>query len=239
MKEIKLYNYLGHAKLVDNLGDDFTAVKAARQSYMDGLKGIKADTKLIKYLLDHKHTSPFEQASITWELKMPIFVMRQFVRHRTFRLNEQSGRYGEMSPEFYVPDEWRVGSKEDKQMSVFNEESSYHWDEHNGTLVREANKRSFDAYQELLSEGVAKEQARIVLPLNTMTSITVNIDLSNLMKFFVLRMDNHAQWEIQMLAGAMFKQAFELYPITMNHLNENVLRKHVSTDLFNWMITVI
>ena len=110
----KLYNDLGYCNVVDHLGDDWTPVKAARQSYgKTGLKGEEADTKLLEYLLAHRHSSPFEQASITWEIRMPIFVMRQFVRHRTFRLNEESGRYSQMKDDFYIPnfDEWRLQNK--------------------------------------------------------------------------------------------------------------------------------
>jgi len=108
---MNLYHDLGFCRVVDVLGDDWTPVKAARQSYgATALKGEKQDTRLLNYLLSNRHSSPFEQASITFEIRMPIFVMRQFVRHRTFRLNEESGRYSEMRDDFYIPtyDEWRI-----------------------------------------------------------------------------------------------------------------------------------
>ena len=194
---MKLYHDLGYCNVVDNLGDDWTPVKAARQSYGDtALKGDEADTKLLAYLLGNRHTSPFEQASITFEIRMPIFVMRQFVRHRTLRLNEESGRYSEMKDDFYIPDydEWRL------QNESGNKQGSHGTHDNGSFFTREVEilcRDAYELYQDMIQQGVAKEQARIILPLNLMTSITVNVDLHNLMHFLGLRTDSHAQKEIQ------------------------------------------
>lgn len=218
----ELYNGLGYCNIVDVLGDDWTPVKAARQSYGDtGLKGEEKDIKLLRYLLKNRHSSPFEQASITWEMRMPIFVMRQFVRHRTFRLNEESGRYSEMKDDFYIPKEWRV------QNSTGNKQGSYGaiHPELGDIYSRLVSNLCIDAYclyKDMLAKGFAKEQARIVLPLNLMTSITVNIDLHNLMHFLRLRLDSHAQEEIRVLAQAMSDGFKEKFPIIHGIWQENL-----------------
>lgn len=209
---MKLYHDLGYCNVVDNLGDDWTPVKAARQSYNEGLKGETADTKLLQYLIGQRHTSPLEQASITYEIRMPIFVMRQFVRHRTLRLNEESARYTEMRDDFYIPDfdEWRLQNKSG------NKQGSHGVSEDGSFFTREVErlcKDAYELYQDMIKSGIAKEQARIILPVNLMTAITVNVDLHNLMHFLGLRTDSHAQKEIQVLANAMEEQFISLYPV--------------------------
>lgn len=222
MDKIPLYNGLGFCEVNEHLGDDWSVVKAARQSYTDSLKGEEADTKLLRYLMKNRHTSPFEHCNITFGIRMPIFVMRQFVRHRTFRLNEESARYKEMRDDFYVPTEWRVQNTEgNKQGSEFKE-SSFNHEDITGA-VNEMCRNTYALYKSMLDVGVAKEQARLVLPVNLMTQITVNIDLHNLMHFFRLRLDSHAQWEIRCLASAMFYHFEELYPVTAKAFKDLVL----------------
>lgn len=157
------------------------------------------------------NTSPFEQCSITFNIKMPIFIMRQFVRHRTFRINEQSGRYTKLIDDFYLPVFWRSQDNKNKQGSVENKSLPH-------TLCRflvEANcKLSYLIYSILIKLGVAREMARIILPLNIYTEIYVNCDLNNLMHFLSLRLDSHAQKEIQELAQVMHSIMKELYPWT-------------------------
>jgi len=155
------------------------------------------------------NTSPFEQCSMTWVIKMPIFVMRQFVRHRTFRLNEMSARYTEMPDEFYVPepDQWRNQNKTgNKQGSSGVAADGEFWT----AKCEEACRDLYRLYSSMIEHGVAKEQARIILPVNLMTQIMVNIDLHNLMHYLILRTDNHAQQEIQDLAIAM-EEHFNIY----------------------------
>ena len=219
--KIALYNRLGYCRFDDQLGDDFTVCKAARTSYgSSALKGEEKDRKLIRYLLKNRHTSPFEQCSISFNIRMPIFVMRQFVRHRTFRLNEESARYHKMEDDFHIPKVWRIQSQKNKQMSEIVKESDDYigsdpWNETNSGQVQEVCEHAYSVYEELLEQGVAREQARYILPVNLMTTIRVNIDLHNLMHFLRLRLDPHAQFEIRQLAYAMLRIAENRFPICM------------------------
>ena len=206
----------GHVILMDSLGSDTTIAGAARKSYDQPSKGAEADAKLLKYLLKHGHTSPFEQASITFEIKMPILVMRQFVRQRTFRLNEMSARYTELPDEFYVPTEYREQSKTDKQSSNKSEELNHKYAH---TIVHNNALRAYQDYKDLLEAGVAREMARMVLPVNIYTKIVVSCDIHNLMKFLKQRLDSHAQYEIRMFAIAMRDIAQELYPSVFKVFN--------------------
>lgn len=205
----------GFVRYVDCLGSDTRIAEAARTSYLSPSKGWEADKKLIEYLFKHRHTSPFEQCNITFEIKMPIFVMRQFVRHRTFRLNEWSGRYSELKDEFYRPNIWRrqLGEGGNKQGSAADTHPE--WNHRNTDLLKVAYESAFDAYEELLKRGVAKELARIVLPVGIYTQIYVNCDLHNLMHFFTLRTDSHAQKEVQDVANAMLELTEDIFPWTM------------------------
>lgn len=211
----------GHVKLLDMMGDDMTPVRAARVSYDDELKGIEQDSKLLKYLLTNRHTSPFEQVVLTWEMKMPIFVARQIVRHRTASLNEVSQRYTELDhPEFYIPEEFR---KQDK----INRQSSKTAMIQDGDYMREQMSigyaNAYNLYSAMLHANVAREQARIVLPLATYTKWIWTNDLHNTLHFLSLRMDDHAQWETRQYANAMFEIMKEKLPIIMgiwSDLNE-------------------
>lgn len=201
----------GYVRYVEHLGTDQRIVEAARVSYGAPSKGEEADKKLLGYLYKNRHTSPFEQCSITFNIKMPIFVMRQFVRHRTFRLNEVSARYTELPDEFYLPEEWRGQDMKNKQGSV-------KWDQNQqicSIMADYAYGVAYDEYQKLIAEGVARELARIVLPVAIYTEIYVNCDLHNLMHFLRLRLDPHAQLEIRVFAEAMKSIATELFPWTM------------------------
>jgi len=212
----------GFVRYIDNLGTDERIVESARISYKSPSKGAEQDKKLIAYLFKNHHSSAFEQANITFNIKMPIFVMRQFVRHRTFRLNEQSARYSEMADDFYIPSNWRKQDTKNKQGSIDDGAwnpildcrptdndpiSATEW-------LRLSCQHNYEAYKLMLEAGIAKEMARMILPVNLYTEIYVNCDLSNLIKFLTLRMDSHAQWEIQQYANAMFEIMKELYPAT-------------------------
>lgn len=208
--EIKIPPH-GYVRYVDHLGTDLRIVEAARISYKSPSKGEEQDKKLLEYLYKNKHTSPFEQCNLTLNIKFPIFLMHQFVHHRTFRLNKWSERYSELVNEFFLPKTWRAQDVKNKQGSSQTSEinQSYCFE-----VCNQANKVAYTAYQVLLKEGVSKEQARIVLPLSIYTEIYVNIDLHNLMHFLRLRLDAHAQSEMQDVALAIKQIAEQLYPWT-------------------------
>lgn len=200
----------GYVRYIRHLGTDLSIVEAARVSYKSPSKGEDADKKLLFYLYKNRHTSPFEQCNITLNIKFPIFLMRQFVRHRTFRLNEWSGRYSELADEFYFPKIWRAQDTVNKQAGtgIVAQQLAAN------LLCKRAYEISYDSYQQMLELGVAKEQARFVLPVGIYTEIFVNCDLHNLLHFLRLRQDGHAQAEIQDVANAMFAIAKKLYPWT-------------------------
>lgn len=214
----------GYVRYVDHLGDDTRIVEAARVSYGSRSKGEEADKKLLEYLFKNRHTSPFEQCNITFNIKMPVFCMRQFVRHRTFRLNEFSGRYSEMPDEFFEPTQWRRQDDKNKQGSIapIHPENRHNnsWQACNTEILRSAYAVAYVNYETLLQRGVAKELARIVLPVGIYTEIYVNIDLHNLIHFLNLRTDSHAQKEIQDIAWLMCDMAEQLFPWTMALFNK-------------------
>lgn len=206
----------GYVRYIDHLGSDLRVVESARISYKSPSKGPEQDKKLLNYLYRNRHTSPFEQCNITFNIKMPIFVMRQFVRHRTFRLNEWSARYSELSDEFYMPSPWRKQDTKNKQSSVAGE-----LDHTKLTAEVEAfNQQAYKTYQNLLAQGAARELARMVLPVSIFTEIYVNCDLHNLLHFLRLREDVHAQYEIREVARGMREIAQELFPWTFEAFNK-------------------
>ncbi len=219
----------GYVRYVDHLGTDKRIVEAARVSYGSAAsKGDEADKKLIFYLFRNRHTSPFEQCNITFNIKMPIFVMRQLVRHRTFRLNEMSGRYTEFHDEFYYPEVWRVQDTKNKQGSLVDA-SDATWHKHNSIILKGLHQHVYRVYQSLLLRGVAKELARIVLPVSIYTEIYVNIDLHNLMHFLTLRLDEHAQLEIRQVARPMWHIMAELFPWTFEAFQKYKFKVEVAT----------
>ena len=215
----------GYVRYIEHMGSDARIVEAARVSYKSPSKGKEADDKLLVYLHKNKHTSPMEHCAVEFNIKMPIFVMRQFIRHRTFSVNEQSARYSEMEPEFYIPKSWRKQDTKNKQGSIDEGDWNPILDVHNlgpisvdWTATKELNSvcdATYKAYQKMLKAGVAREMARMVLPVNLYTEFYVNCDLHNLMHFLDLRMDSHAQWEIQQYANAIYEIVKKLYPVTM------------------------
>jgi len=191
----------GFVRYIDHMGTDERIVEAARISYKSPSKGEDADKKLLQYLYKNKHTSPFEMCKITFNIKMPIFVMRQFVRHRMQNLNEVSARYTELPGEFYIPPHWRLQDAKNKQGSSGKLEDKAEL--FATQMVIDHCKETYQRYQNLLALGIAKEMARFVLPVNIYTEIYCCWDLKNLMHFFSLRDDPHAQWEHQQFSKAM------------------------------------
>jgi thymidylate synthase (FAD) len=210
--EIKLLND-GFIRLVDTMGDDTSIVQAARVSYGKGTKSVSDDTSLIRYLLRHGHTSPFEMCEIKLHVRVPMDTWSQWIRHRMASVNEYSTRYSEAIDSFYVADKWRLQSDNNKQGS-------------DGILEHEDMSRSLSLkeydlhqkakifYQEQLDNGIARELARKDLPLSTYTEAYWKIDLHNLLHFLRLRMDKHAQWEIRQYANAIAEIVEKWVPIT-------------------------
>jgi len=200
----------GFVELQDMMGDDLAIVNAARVSYLGESKGAEQDKKLLFYLMEHKHSSPFEQVEFKFLVKLPIFVARQWMRHRTWSYNEQSRRYTDDTPQCYFPTAWRKQSTNNKQGSDGEVNEVGFLD---GRYLK-AVDLALDTYEKMLEMGVAKEQARIVLPHSLYTTFVAKVDAHNLMHFLTLRLDPHAQWEIRQYAEALYEIMKEKLPWT-------------------------
>jgi thymidylate synthase (FAD) len=212
----------GFVRLVDYLGSDQRIVQAARVSYGAGTKSYRQDKGLIDYLLRNEHTSPFEQVVLTFHAKMPVFVARQWVRHRTARLNEISGRYSVMKDEFYVPQGEHISlQSDDNKQGRSDEPVSPEIQQRIQESLVAQQGAAYQAYQALIDQGLARELARINLPLSMYTEWYWQIDLHNLFHFLRLRMDDHAQYEIRAYADAMFEITKTVTPMAcesfLNH----------------------
>src|SRR6056297_2809076 len=214
----------GFVRLVDYMGGDARIVQSARVSYGEGTRTVREDAALIDYLLRHAHTSPFEQVVLTFHLKMPIFVARQWMRHRTARANEISGRYSVLPNEFYLPapDQVRPQSRTNKQ-GRDAEAVPAELQERVLRLLQGAQDARYAEYEAMLDEGLARELARIHLPLSLYTEMYWQIDLHNLMHFLRLRMDAHAQYEIRAYGEALARCARAVAPRAYASFEEHVL----------------
>lgn len=214
----------GFVRLVDYMGGDERIVQAARVSYGEGTKTVREDSALIDYLLRNHHTSPFEQVILTFHVKMPIFVARQWIRHRTARLNEISGRYSVMRDEFYVPrrHEVRFQSRVNRQGGDEREVPA-ELQERVLELLAAGQSRSYDEYETLLGDDVARELARINLPLSLYTEMYWQCDLNNLFHFLRLRLDWHAQYEIRAYGDAVATAVKAVCPLAYEAFEEHVL----------------
>lgn len=205
----------GFIRLIDTMGSDHSICQAARVSYAKGTKTVSDNEALIRRLIRDHHTSPVEQAVIQLHIKCPIYVRNQMIRHRTFRFNEWSLRYSEAPEEIEhtSPSDWRWQSKSNKQGS-----EAEAFDEHLGTLFTDAEARMHKTtqgiYQEMLKSGVAREQARKILPLAQYTEFIVQADAHNLLHFLHLRQDPHAQLEIRQFADAIAEIVRDWLPDT-------------------------
>lgn len=217
----------GFVRLVDYYGSDSRIVQSARVSYGEGTKTISQDGALIDYLLRHQHTSPFEQVVFTFHLKMPIFVARQWVRHRMARMNEVSGRYSIMKDEFYVPEKSCISkqSTNNKQGrgEVFEEKQAK---EFQAEFI-EGQQKAYEVYKDMVEKGIAREIARINLPLALYTEFYWQMDLHNLFHFLKLRLDSHAQYEIRLYAEKILEIIKTVCPMAVNSF-ENTMEKAVS-----------
>jgi thymidylate synthase (FAD) len=209
----------GFVRLVDHMGNDLSIVRAARVSYdADWRTGEDdgKDSKLINYLLTNRHTSPFEAVTFTFEVKAPLFVFRQWHRHRTWSFNEVSARYSELPEEFYLPeaDQLNPQHASNKQMRI--EGVSVEDVDVVLAFMRKANMDAFALYRALLGQGVARELARTVLPLASYSRMFATVDLHNLLHFLKLRRHAHAQYEIRVYADAMLELIKPVVPFTLN-----------------------
>ncbi len=214
----------GFVRLVDYLGDDSRIVAAARVSYGKGTKTFREDKGLINYLLRNDHTSPFEQVIFTFHVKLPIFVARQWIRHRTARLNEISGRYSVMQPEFYLPAKKDIAfQSENNKQGRSKAAVPKALQKKVLVSLAEHQKSLYKAYEELLHHNIARELARINLPLSLYTEWYWQIDLHNLMRFLALRLDSHAQMEIRAYAEVMHDMSTTVCPIALEAFDEHVI----------------
>lgn len=204
----------GFVGLVDHMGDDNAIVQAARVSYGSGTKTINTDRGLIRYLMRHEHTTPFEMCEVKFHLKLPIFVMRQLVRHRTASLNEYSARYSVITDEFYVPNpevlqKQSTTNKQGREGGLTNEERGYILSD-----MHETWNRNYSVYEQHINNiGLARETARSILPVGGYTECYWKANLKNFLHMARLRMDSHAQWEIQEFARAMYALVKPLFPV--------------------------
>ena len=190
----------GFVRLVDFMGGDQGVVDAARVSYGGASKGAEADKKLISYLLKHSHLTPFEHAVFKFHVSAPIFVARQWFRHRFAAYNEISFRYTEVKDYFYMPASWRGQDKKNKQGSMASvelDQAALH------ALFAKQVEAALAAYKSMIDMGAAREMARMVLPVNLYTEFYWTVNARSLMNFVALRADGHAQWEIQQYGEAL------------------------------------
>lgn len=221
--EEQLYNDgIGKVQLVQNMGSDLTIVNAARVSFGVEKSALdERDKKLIRYLIKNKHTSTLEHNVITLKFTVPLFVARQHMRHRTWSFNEVSRRYTSEDIKLYEPKEFRTQHKSNRQAS--NDEfidptiTPRFIDTYVtcSEAVKKFHEHSIDLYNSLLDVGVCREQARGILPQNMYTEYYGTVNLNNLLKFIHLRLDSHAQLEIQNVASACLNIATGLWPETM------------------------
>ncbi|WP_265033035.1 FAD-dependent thymidylate synthase [Wolbachia endosymbiont (group A) of Sicus ferrugineus] len=213
----------GFIRVVDYMGSDSAIVQAARVSYGKGTKQISQDEALIKYLMRHHHTTPFEMCEIKFHVKLPIFVARQWIRHRTANMNEYSARYSILDNEFYIPKPEQVAKQSDnnKQGSgeAFDSGTSK---EIMDSLTNDSNS-VYSHYEKFIEQGLAREIARTNLTLNYYTQFYWKIDLHNLLHFLKLRADKHAQYEIRVYAEVMLDIIKKWVPLAYNAFVEYCL----------------
>ena len=243
VKEQTIHKH-GFVRLIDVMGDDSSIADAARVSYGTGTRSVSDNRNLIRYLVRHKHTSPLEMVEVKFHLKLPIFVMRQLVRHRTASLNEYSGRYSIMSDDCYVPDlDYIQPQSQTNKQGRGDDGLSDRWKTRYQETINDIRYKCLVAYDFLIGNesvehgGLTRELARTVLPVSNYTECYWKMDLHNFFHFCRLRMDDHAQQEIQDYAKAMYEmvkpevpiaaEAFEdysLYSISLSRMELSVLQ---------------
>src|SRR6201997_987591 len=215
----------GFVRVIDYMGDDAAIVQAARVSYGRGTRRVSEDAGLIRYLMRHRHSTPFEMCEIKYHVKLPIFVARQWIRHRTANVNEYSARYSILDREFYLPSPDHLAAQSAVNRQGRGDVLDGAEAAHVLDLLREDATRTYDHYAEMLNEdeagaprdpsrqGLARELARMNLTLNTYTQWYWKVDLYNLLHFLSLRADAHAQYEIRVYAEAMLRTVQAWVPV--------------------------
>ena len=241
IKSVELFgDGIGKVDFIAHMGSDMTIVNSARVSFGKEVEEInEKDKKLINYLIKHRHTSVLEHCSVTFRVKVPLYIRSQHHRHRTWSYNEISRRYTEVDLEFYEPKRFRTQHKSNRQASntddlinpsVTKNSSNFAF---NGVVhipsypaseaVRDHHVKSLELFNRLIEAGVCREQARGVLPQNLYTTYYATSNLNNLLKFIDLRTHEGAQWEIQQLAKGMLEITEMLFPITVEAWKENTV----------------
>ena len=216
----------GFIRVIDYMGDDTSIVQAARVSYGKGTKKVSTDSGLIKYLMRHWHSTPFEMCEIKYHVKLPIFIARQWIRHRTANVNEYSARYSILDKEFYLPSVENLAAQSQSNRQGRGKVLKGDQAKKVLDLLKKDAEQTYDNYETMLNErydgsviddnqvGLARELARMNLTLNTYTQWYWKTDLLNLMNFLRLRADHHAQYEIRAYADAMLDTVKRWVPIT-------------------------
>ncbi len=223
-KTVKVLDH-GEVTLVDWFGSDERIADVARGSYKNGTTRVSTDEQLIRYLVRNQHNSPLEFVQVIFHMKMPIFVARQLVRHRTIKMNEASLRYSEAPDEMYVPEGSQCGPQ-----STSNKQGRASADSINEAIIasisrshiKDASINARNSYKLILGNNTSREISRIVLPVSQYTEMSVSWDLRNLLGFLKLRQDSHAQWEIRVYADAIYKLIEPLFPITVAAYNDYI-----------------
>lgn len=233
MNSIYLYNDdIGRVDLIDHMGSDLTIVNSARVSFgvtKDQLDN--RDKKLIKYLVEHRHTSTFEHNVVTFRFVVPMFVRSQHMRHRTWAYNEISRRYTDKDLQFYTPKTFRTQHETNRQASnvdeinpvIIPDLADFGEGKRADLAVKSHVRQSLELFNTLMREGVCREQARMVLPQNLYTEYYGTVNLNNLLKFVSLRSHAGAQWEIQRVADACLEIASTLWPEAVGAYRQNVI----------------
>lgn len=243
MVKMIIHKY-GFVQLIDSLGNDARIVESARVSYAANNKPTtdKDRERLIDYLMRHEHWTPFEQVELVFHIKCPIFVQRQWIRHRTANVNEVSGRYTELPNETYLPEINRLMGQDKVNKQGSGEELSEHKRCNIQQLISVNNQMCRDTYKRLLDLGLSKELARTVLPVGQYTEFYWKIDLRNLFNFLRLRLDSHAQPEIREYAIAMYNMVKDIAPMACkafeNHVLNSVKFSEEELDLIRQMISL-
>jgi thymidylate synthase (FAD) len=248
---VKALDCMPRLKPLDANGCDFALADAARISYQKGTRKANSDAGLIDHLIRNEHTSPIEMGELKFHIRLPIFVMRQHVRHRTASLNEESARYSELASDFYIPEpqHWAMNTAANKQATVqYNmpqavADKLHQW-------IKDHNEDSYRLYKQLLDgsescdadivvPGVAREQARMVLGVNIYTQCVWKCDLKNLLHYLRLRTDKHAQYEIRVFADAIARVVAALFPASWNSFEDNFIKgvrfSGIELNVIKWL----
>ena len=232
----------GFVRVIDYMGDDTSIVQSARVSYGKGTKKVSTDEGLIKYLMRHWHSTPFEMCEIKYHVKLPIFIARQWIRHRTANVNEYSARYSILDKEFYIPAKAQLSAQSTSNRQGRGDLIEGSQAEEVLKILKDDATRTYDNYEKMLNErfdgstidqnktGLARELARMNLTLNSYTQWYWKTDLLNLLNFLFLRADSHAQYEIRVYAEKMLETVKKWVPIThAAFLDYRVGAVHVSS----------